>query len=407
MTGPDTDARQPTAVPLASGPRRRRWPRVLLWLVVLVVLLAAGGFVAGGWYYSDQLLPAPVPGAPTFDLDVLAVTDDQVTLEDDGDAATPGTFGLDYADGFAQITDIVADGDGTVTRRFAVLEGEPPEPGDVASTTAYAFPEDAAAAEDAIGVDGVEVEEVALEGPLGAYPAWAAEVDGATTWAVVVHGRGATRAEAVRLLPTLVDLGLTTLVISYRNDGVAPATEDGFGRFGWTEWRDLEAAAQHALSDGARRLVLVGYSQGGGVVAQFLRRSGLADTVSAAVLDAPFLSMDATLELSAAERGIPDPLVEPLLAVTKAISDLRADLPFDELEHVAAADTFAVPMLIFHGDADRTVPVEPSRAFAAARPDLVDYVEVEDTDHVRAWNVDPARYESLVRDFLADHVDGA
>ncbi len=53
----------------------------------------------------------------------------------------------------------------------------------------------------------------------------AADLDG--VWAVLVHGRGATREECLRGVPVLHRLGLTTLVPSYRNDRDAPGDPAG------------------------------------------------------------------------------------------------------------------------------------------------------------------------------------
>jgi pimeloyl-ACP methyl ester carboxylesterase len=59
-----------------------------------------------------------------------------------------------------------------------------------------------------------------------------------------------------------------------------------------------------------------------------------------------------------------------------------------------------VPVLLFHGDEDRTIPVELSDRMAELRPDNVRYVRVAGADHVRAWNVDPDGYLATVRDFV-------
>jgi hypothetical protein len=55
--------------------------------------------------------------------------------------------------------------------------------------------------------------------------------------------RGASRTEALRILPALAASGATTMVISYRNDLGAPAARDGSYHLGATEWQDLAAAA--------------------------------------------------------------------------------------------------------------------------------------------------------------------
>jgi hypothetical protein len=72
---------------------------------------------------------------------------------------------------------------------------------------------------------------------VGPLPAW--RISGTdSTWAVFVHGRGATRAEVLRMLPAYRALGLPCLILSYRNDIGAPRVGDGSYRLGYTEWQD-------------------------------------------------------------------------------------------------------------------------------------------------------------------------
>lgn len=371
----------------------RRAGRLALWAALLVTILLVLGLGAGGWYYADQLLPALRAEDPVYDLSVLAADGPEVTIESGDDAATPGVFGLRTADGYGQVTEILAEDERSVTRRYRPIEGEPPATGDEATTSAYAFPDDPQRAH------GIAYDEAVVPGELGDYPAWL--VPGQRdTWAIFVHGRGATRAEALRLLPTAVAAGYPSLVVTYRNDDGAPDDPQGFGHYGSTEWRDLDAAVTWARGQGAAKVVLVGYSQGGSLVASFLRFSDQADVAVAAILDAPLLSMQAVLELEAGKRGIPDLVIPPLLTVTKAIAAIRTELPFDRLEHAADARELGVPILLFHGSGDQTVPISGSDTLAAALPDLVTYERYDDVGHVRAWNADPDRYETAAKRFL-------
>ncbi|MCK4828870.1 alpha/beta hydrolase, partial [bacterium] len=66
---------------------------------------------------------------------------------------------------------------------------------------------------------------------------------------------------------------------------------------GLTEWKDLEGAAKYAAERGAEKLILVGYSMGGAIVTNFLYRSPLAGKVLGAILDAPMLDLNATIDL--------------------------------------------------------------------------------------------------------------
>ncbi|MGO3312655.1 MAG: alpha/beta hydrolase, partial [Brachybacterium tyrofermentans] len=73
---------------------------------------------------------------------------------------------------------------------------------------------------------GLATEEIEIESPVGQMPAWVVrpDVDAGSvpgqesTWAILIHGHGGTRGEALRVIPLLHRLGLTSLAITYRND---------------------------------------------------------------------------------------------------------------------------------------------------------------------------------------------
>jgi hypothetical protein len=295
---------------------------------------------------------------------------------------------LEWAGGYGQVGGILRIDDEQVVREFSVIQGAP-EIGELARLDSFAFPGDPEQAH------GIGFEEVTITSELGDFPAWFVEGSG-KAWVLFVHGRGASRREALRMLPTVADLGFPSLVITYRNDVEAPASPDGFYRFGETEWEDLEAAAEYALEHGADELVLVGYSMGGGIVTNFLYESPLAERVVGVILEAPMLDFGAVFDREAGERGLPGFLT----AVSKLIVGFRFDVDWGELNYLKRADELAVPILLFHGDDDPTVPVATSDALAEARPDIVTYVRAAGVGHVRSWNAGPAVYEASVRDFL-------
>ena len=368
-----------------------RWLRGLLAVAVVLGLAAVAGV---GWYYSGEILVPEPPAVPVYSTRVEAVAGDRVTLEATQPARRPGVWGLDFASGYGLVGTIVNQGDGTVTRDYTALDGRP-RPGQDARIDSYASPEDGAAT----GFD-FPVNEVSVPGPLGRYPAWLATTANVRqTWAVLVHGRGAQRNECFRLLPTLHDAGLPSLCTSYRNDNGAPAAPNGLYGLGATEWADLDAAVGYVRALGARHVVLVGYSMGAQVVTTFLRRSERAYLVSGVILDGPVLDWGPVLGLAAQQRGVPSEIV-PLGMFA---AELRGGIDFDDLDQLEAADDFDVPILLFHGTADTTVPVATSDVFAAARPDLVTYERVVGAGHVEAYNADPDRYTQAVEDFLAGH----
>ena len=70
------------------------------------------------------------------------------------------------------------------------------------------------------------------------------------------------------------------------------------------------------------------------------------------------------------------------------------------MDFLSHANERNVPILLFHGDADTTVPIETSLEFAEKLPELVELHTFEDTEHVQAWNLFTDEYEGLVRDFI-------
>jgi len=361
------------------------------------MLLAVAGLAVGGWHYSDQLRQGalePDRNPPEPDLEVIDLLDSRVALRPmpgtgkEGDWTKEGVYGLVWEDGYGQVGAILEIDDQHVVREFVPMQGSL-DVGDPVRLDSFAWPDDPQQA------FAIRFEEVTLTSPLGDFPAWF--VDGpANAWVIYVHGRGADRREALRMLPTITELGFPSLIITYRNDLGVPASPDGFYRFGQTEWEDLEGAVRYAAQHGAEKLVLVGYSMGGAIVISFLRESALAARVEAVILDAPMLNFRDTVDRLAWEQGLPWFFTQ----IAEKLAEIRFDIDWEAMNYLRRADELTAPVLLFHGDDDHTVPVETSDALAEARPDLVTFIRVEGAGHVRSWNTDPEAYEAAVRDFL-------
>lgn len=376
--------------------------RVLTVGVSLVLAVVLVGLAVGGWYYTDELLPAAVPGPRASNVEVVAIGGDTITLRSVGapdhdvaDLRSDHVVGFQHVTGYLQLLGNPTEDDDDVTRQFRVISGTPPAAGERGDVQAHAYPDDPTTL-------GHEVEEVTAPGPTGDLPGWrfAGEGETANEWVVLVHGRGATRAETLRAVDIVRETGRSALVVTYRNDPEAPASDDGFGHYGDTEWLDLQAWLTWLQEgDDPASITLYGYSQGGSIVAACLRRCKGTEPITGAVLDSPLLSMQATLELQAAERDIPGPVIGPLLFATKAVSTMRGGPNFGNLEHVEALAELDLPLLVLHGRDDTSVPFAPSRALADLDPDQVTFVTY-DGEHVRGWNVDPDAYEDEVVAFL-------
>lgn len=363
---------------------RRRWA-ILACAAVAIVALVVGA--AAAWHFSSAVLVPDHSPWPT-DTEVESLPKGRIVLESTEESRRPGVYGIEWQGGRAIVGAIVSEDGATVTRRLRALNGY------LAPEMEVAFDPDVWAGDPSASL-GIPSATVPIRDELGAMPAWF--VPGhARTWAIVVHGINGTPGEGLRVVPTLHRAGLPTLLITYREDLGAPPSPDGFHHMGLTEWRDLGAAAQYALAHGAKRLILVGYSMGGAIVAQFMERSPLAPKVAGLVLDAPVLDWQAVLAFNATKMGFPSFLAKPVEWAIGA----RIDADWGSLDGIDHPEAFQLPILLFHGTDDDLVPISTSDDFAAELPRWVTYFQVPEAGHTEAWNVDPALYERRLAAFL-------
>jgi pimeloyl-ACP methyl ester carboxylesterase len=261
---------------------------------------------------------------------------------------------------------------------------------------------DAFSGDDPAAAVGEPVRDVRYTSGGDTLPAWF--VPGREdTWVVFVHGAlGSDREEPLRAMRVTAGLGMPSLDITYRNDLGAPQDPSGRYQYGRTEWRDLEGAVQYAVDHEAERVVLMGFSMGGAVVAAFLERSELAPEVSGVVLDSPALDLRTMIEYGAAQRRLPlvGGLPRSLVWTAEQVAAVRDDVDWEAIDYVDDSDWLRVPGLVFHGDDDLKVPVALSRSLAADHPDTVTLDVVHGAGHVESWNADPAAYERTLRTFL-------
>jgi uncharacterized protein len=378
------------------GGRGRRWPRVAAFSAAYgaagLALLVPTSSAGAGWYLATQLLDANT--SRPYPVRVHSVSDGRAVLSRTPDLKRPIPLGLAWPTGHAQLGALLAMEKSTVVREVTAVDRGVLRPGTRACTTARVFDG------DPLSARGLPYSEVIVHGELGALPAWLVPptAPARDTWIIAVHGWRAPRGDALRVLPALAATGMPTLVVTYRNDEGAPPSPDRCYHLGDTEWRDLAAAIRYALANGARDVVLLGWSMGGAIALNLLRRAPEARAVRGLVLDCPVVDWTSTLRMHAQSLRLPDPWTWASIRLVQR----RLGARLAELDHRRYAEQLSVPTLIFVDDSDATVAAEPTREYAAMRPDLITLVETEQSGHCRSWNLDPARYEKAVGDFLAD-----
>ena len=246
--------------------------------------------------------------------------------------------------------------------------------------------------------------------------------DGEEPWAVdpreailLLHGWSGS------VTPDLLDVGpflrrtAAVLGLDFRGHG---GSDDAPTTFGLLEVEDVAGALAWLGERGIRRVALVGSSMG-----------GITALASVAVLgDGRLAAADRDLDAPAATVEAPRPRICAVVAdsVTPELAVVvgsRLRLPFGRrianrafarmARHVGGdpretqpIDVVGlledVPLLLVHGDADRTLPVKDARRLAGAAPAGTTHLVIEGADHGRGHAVDPVRYEAAVTSHLRE-----
>ncbi|OIH93775.1 S9 family peptidase [Curtobacterium sp. MCBA15_001] len=378
-------------------------------LVALGAGLAAvviGTAVVGGFVAAIARMVVTPDRKRTERVPILAVDlqHGAVTLERTPDTELQGRYSLWFGGGTGhmRVGEVLGSTTATVTRRIIAVDAGDP-------TTArrgrwggwfYLTP----------GELDVPVEDIDVPTPNGPAPAWVVRADDpGAPWAVLVHGRGVTRAETIRALPVFRAAGYSVLLASWRNDGVAPKSVDGRYGLGSTEWEDVDAALRWVEGQGATSVVLMGWSMGGAVVLQTLVRSPFAQLVDGVVLESAVVDWHAVLKSQSralrlprvvrkvAQRVLRTPVLHRLAGLAQPV-DLR------ELDMVARAAELTVPILLLHSDDDGFVPSSASHALAEARPDLVRLEVAHAARHTKLWNHDADWFDARILAWLTEVV---
>jgi alpha-beta hydrolase superfamily lysophospholipase len=324
-----------------------------------------------------------------------------VVLERTPDATAAGEYSLWFEGGrgHARIGEIVAHTDETVTRRVLDVDF-----GDLTRArrgrlagSFYLSPREL----------GFPYSHVEIRTPVGDAPAWLIPAaDDTGRWVIQVHGRAVQRSEGLRAVPVFREQGYSSLLISYRNDGDAPPSEDGRYSLGDTEWLDVEAAVRFALDAGARELVLMGWSMGGAIVLQTVTRSRLAHAVRGVVLESPVVEWRTALDFQAKALRLPGVVREGVLRLigskaARGLTGQHRPIDLQRLDLVTRAAVLIHPVLLLHSSDDGFVPADASRRLATARPDLVRFEEFASARHTKLWNHDRDRWNARIRAWLS------
>ncbi|WP_371951485.1 alpha/beta hydrolase family protein [Actinomadura monticuli] len=355
-------------------------------VVALAVLLfaAVGGI---GWYFAGVAIE--VDHSAEYPLSIVDAADGTVTLPREPETERPGEWALVWKDGRALLGPIVGGDEDRVVRKVSSVVSGSLVKGAPAAIDHWMYDGDP---ERALGLP---FESITYPSQVGPMPAWL--VPGSTlhgTWVIAVHGRNADKAETLRAMRSVHEMGLPMLSIAYRNDVGAPSSGDRKNHLGDTEWHDVISAMGYARAHGATGVVLYGWSMGGAMAMTALRKD--PSFVRGIVLDSPVLDWSATLDKQGDARNLPGFMTD----VAKRVLEWRIGIDLTDYDQRRYAPRLRRPVLLYTARDDETVANGPAYTFARkAPPGMVTHISTLG-GHTESWNVDPAAYERALKAFL-------
>jgi uncharacterized protein len=198
-------------------------------------------------------------------------------------------------------------------------------------------------------------------------------------------------------VPTIVKEGFSVLALAYRSHGDSAMSPDGFYHYGESEWHDVVTALNFLEEKGVKNVILYGFSMGAEVVLETFHNHIHTLPIKAIILDAPFLDPRTIFINSAKKMNLPLPQL--ITSWAMFVARLRSGIHWQDLDQRIDAANIDVPVLLFAGTADTTIPVALVDDFASRVPDIA-YHKNEGVEHVESWNHNPEVYEAQLRAFL-------
>lgn len=246
-----------------------------------------------------------------------------------------------------------------------------------------------------LGVEFLELDFKLSDGHTS--PGWIARCDEDPDKPLVIvsHGWGDSRYGALTRLPLLRDFASHVVLYDARGHGDSTAKRFDLAT---TEVLDLLAIVRQsleAIGQPNRRVVLFGYSMGGGISIVAAARE--PDAIAGVIAEGVYRDMMEPVRGYVSCRGAPAWLFMPVLHVF-ARGKMPSAVAFDRAGHAAR---MTQPLLVVHGTEDQICEYASGKAIAEAAPHgrLVTF---EGSDHLSLATNDEERYREALAGFFAD-----
>ena len=218
------------------------------------------------------------------------------------------------------------------------------------------------------------------------------------------HGYHDNRSDIHAALPTALALhkaGFSVIMFDYRDEGNSPGNIVSVGEF---EIRDLLGAVDYARKQGYKKIGVIGFSMGASTVIDAAAKD---TSILAVIADSPFANLKTYLTKNLSKwSGLPNwPFTPQILWEMKVFHGLNPEKvnPEQSLQNWKPR-----PLLLIAGTADKKVPMSNSvQLYNIVKSDSNDQIWiVKGAQHVKAWDVDPKKYEQKITTFFKKYLHG-
>ena len=195
-----------------------------------------------------------------------------------------------------------------------------------------------------------------------------------------LHGNSSNIGDYVYRLPSLNQLGLSTLLIDYRGYGLSSEITPNE----MSVYEDAETALNHLLSERKvepNNIILYGHSLGGAIAIELATKY---PQLGGIIIESTFTSMKDMINYVLPAKILPVDLI-----LTQKFNS------------IAKINQIQLPMLIIHGTEDKTVPFEMSKKLHLHHQGDKELEIIAGANHVNIPSVFEARHSSILQQFFA------
>lgn len=248
-------------------------------------------------------------------------------------------------------------------------------------------------------LEAIPKEEVRLPSSYG-YPihGWFipfGETSGKTV--ILVHGVTRSRIASVKYVELFRKRGFNVFLYDHRRHGESGGD---LTTYGYYEKYDLKTCVDWVMQrTGADAVIGIhGESMG---AATALQHASVDNRARFYIADCPYSDMAGQLShrLKEEYRILP---AFPIIPLVGLLCRLRAGFRMKDVSPLKAMESVETPVLFIHGEDDKYVPTEMSKAMHAVKPGTKQMYLVPHAEHAEAYMKNPDEYDRIIGVFLRD-----